>query len=265
METAVLPIVAAVPADVRAASALGGRVAHLAYEVDPARALIRRRADLSARGGLMVLSDQTGAPAERDEAADVGALCQMIVRICAEHDFEGVVADFETPAHGRLEQLVAECAPILEAKGLALYVSAEYAHCARTCRVVFPCAPVSGSVRECLAAARERYEGRRLAPEWQRLACDIALPKGAGRGAPLTPQALAQRMAGRQVFFSQELCAHYFTYKSASGETHFVLYDDGQSLLKKLRLAAGFGIGEGFFLYPEVAELFAAGELARRG
>ncbi|MDR2671502.1 MAG: hypothetical protein LBC26_07265 [Oscillospiraceae bacterium] len=265
MEAAVSPIVAAVPADARAASAMGVRVAHLAYDVDPACGLMRRRAELSARGGLMVLSDRAGGPAGQGAADGVGALCQAVVQTCAAHAFEGVVADFETPGHGRLEQFVAECAPVLEAKGLALYVSAEYAHCTRACRVVFPCAPVSGSVRDCLTAARERYGGRRLAPEWERLMCDITLPKAAGPGARLTPRALARLTAGRQVFFSQELCAHYLTYKGASGETHFVLYDDGQSLLKKLRLAAGLGVGEGFFLYPEVAELFAAGELAPRG
>jgi hypothetical protein len=264
VEAAVSPIVAAVPADVRAASALGVRVAHLAYDVDPAYGLVRRRADLSARGGLMVLSDRAGGPAGQDATDGVSALCQAVMRTCAAHAFEGVVADFETPGHGRLEQFVAECAPVLEAKGLVLYVSAGYAHCTRACRVVFPCAPVSGSVRDCLTTARERYEGRRLAPDWERLMCDVTLPK-AGPGARLTPRALARLTVGRQVFFSQELCTHYFTYKDASGETHFVLYDDGQSLLKKLRLAAGLGVSEGFFLYPEVAELFAAGELAPRG
>lgn len=39
------------------------------------------------------------------------------------------------------------------------------------------------------------------------------------------------------VFFSQDLCARYFTY-TRNGETHFVLYDDADTLSQKLRTGA---------------------------
>ncbi|MDD3347359.1 hypothetical protein [Oscillibacter sp.] len=56
------------------------------------------------------------------------------------------------------------------------------------------------------------------------------------------------------VFFSQDLCARYFTYvKDASA--HFVLFDDADTLRQKLRIGAGMGFNAAFFMWPEVRDL----------
>lgn len=39
------------------------------------------------------------------------------------------------------------------------------------------------------------------------------------------------------VFFSHELCARYFTYMSRESGAHFVLFDDRDTLRKKLEVA----------------------------
>ena len=76
----------------------------------------------------------------------------------------------------------------------------------------------------------------------------------------LTPEELAslRERCGAAVFFSEELCARYFTYRTGS-ENHYVLFDDAQTLRKKAALAENRGIREGFFMLPEVADI--AGEL----
>ena len=56
------------------------------------------------------------------------------------------------------------------------------------------------------------------------------------------------------VFFSPDLCAHYFTYMSRETGAHFILFDDGESLEKKRTLAQELGISRFFLLYPEIAE-----------
>ena len=58
-----------------------------------------------------------------------------------------------------------------------------------------------------------------------------------------------------RVHFSQELCAHYFTYMSRETGAHFILFDDENSLRKKRELAREVGIQRFFWLYPEVEEL----------
>ena len=56
------------------------------------------------------------------------------------------------------------------------------------------------------------------------------------------------------VFFSDALCARYFTY-TQRGEAHFVLFDDADTLNQKLRLGAGMGFAAAFFMWPEVRDI----------
>ena len=44
------------------------------------------------------------------------------------------------------------------------------------------------------------------------------------------------------VFFSQELCARYFTYMSRESGGHFVLFDDGETLVKKMEVSQKLGV-----------------------
>ena len=72
----------------------------------------------------------------------------------------------------------------------------------------------------------------------------------------MTGEALTALMDARapSVFFSQDLCARYFTYVRET-ETHFVLYDDADTLLQKIRIGGSLGIGTAFLMYPEVQDL----------
>ena len=50
------------------------------------------------------------------------------------------------------------------------------------------------------------------------------------------------------VFYSRELCARYFTYMSRDSGAHFVLFDDGETLARKVEAARQLGIHT--FLIP---------------
>ena len=81
-----------------------------------------------------------------------------------------------------------------------------------------------------------RGGGGRLALDVERLRMDFSLPARNGRGRPLTAGELRELLDRESpaVFFSQDLCARYFTY-TRDGETHFVLFDDADTLRQKLR------------------------------
>lgn len=85
---------------------------------------------------------------------------------------------------------------------------------------------------------------------------DFSLPSPTGQGTPLTGQELARLMEREApaVFFSPELCARYFTY-TRSGETHFILFDDGETLRRKLRAAASLGCAAAFLMWPEIQDI----------
>ena len=57
------------------------------------------------------------------------------------------------------------------------------------------------------------------------------------------------------VFYSGDLCARYFTTTAENGESRFILFDDADTLRRKIRLGQELGIGAGFLMYPEVEDL----------
>ena len=59
---------------------------------------------------------------------------------------------------------------------------------------------------------------------------------------------------GAAVFFSEELCANYFSY-TAQGRAHFILFDTAETLRCKLRLGRERGMETAFLMYPEVSDL----------
>ena len=56
------------------------------------------------------------------------------------------------------------------------------------------------------------------------------------------------------VYFSRELMAKYFTYSAGNG-THFVLFDDAETLRQKVKLAQNLGIQTAFLMFPEISDL----------
>lgn len=106
------------------------------------------------------------------------------------------------------------------------------------------CAAISGGnfVQRLQEAAAGRDRAGGLALDVQRLRMDFTLPAQSGEGRPLSGLEL-QDLLDREspsVFFSQDLCARYFTY-ARDGETHFVLFDDADTLSQKLRTGGNMG------------------------
>ena len=112
---------------------------------------------------------------------------------------------------------------------------------------------LSAAALNALAELCRRFGAQRLALDLACVRADFSLPAPYGDGAALSAQQLAALRGQRPVFFSPELCARYFTY-GEGGMTHFVLFDDADTLRRKMSLAAELGIGTGFLSLPESAE-----------
>ena len=81
-------------------------------------------------------------------------------------------------------------------------------------------------------------------------------PAAAAKERRSPPEELAslRERCGAAVFFSEELCANYFSY-TAQGRAHFVLFDTAETLRCKLRLGRERGMETAFLMYPEVSDL----------
>ena len=225
-------------------------LAHVAYRIGPGPALLRQNLLLQTKGGLLCVSDR-----EAPFIDNPGELRDAVLRECGRRSYTGVLLDFEAAPTPDRRAFIAALAPALAASRRTLFLPERYAGDGG---VALICTAVSGgSFSQYLQEAAAQAGGAgRLALDVQRLRMDFRLPARSGEGEPLSGEELARLMERENpvVFFSQDLCARYFTY-TREGETHFVLFDDADTLNQKLRLGAGMGFAAAFFMWPEVRDL----------
>lgn len=246
------------PAELPSCRALRVPHVHIAYAIGDNGRLMCSGLPRDLRGGLLGLSDRCRSPLN----AVSSPLCRALTQECLARRFGGVFADFEgEPREDRLAFL-SQLGAVLERNGRRLFVPERFAVPGA---IVLICTAVSGgTLRERLSDACAQYGAQSVALDCQRLAMDFLLPCRTGEGTPLTREELQAllRKSGSPPFFSDELCANYFSFQDG-GRTHFVLFDTARTLLCKLRLGRERGIETAFFMYPEVddllPELFPAG------
>lgn len=234
----------------------GLTLGHLAYRVGRGPHLFRSGAQIPLRGGLMVMDSQGF-----DGQGQPEPFCQEVVRECAARGFSGVICDFEGRPLPLLEQVLAQLDEALARRGLVLHVPEAYGPCVKKGRVLISSALSGGSLSQRLAEAIQRWGGSdHVTLAVERCAEDFFLPSPTGSGRPMSREELRRCLEERapSVFFSNELCAHYFTYMHRDSGAHFVLFDDGGSILKKLQVAHSLGIRQAVAAYPEVDDLMPA-------
>ena len=178
----------------------------------------------SLQGGALLLTGWDGV--WRDTAA------QGILRECRARQYGAVIVPFPDPS------LVQTLAPPLYRAG----------------RVLVCTALSGGDMEERLTRCCRAFGADRIVLDLQRLRMDFPLPCPSGEGVYLTGEQLAQRQRGRAVFYSRTLGARYFTYRSGSG-TRFVLFDDGDTLRRKIALGRQLGITRGLLALPECGDI----------
>lgn len=245
-------ILTAPPNQSRAALRFGLPVAHTAYRVGGGPHLFRANMPISVRGGLMAL-DCVGF----DGRGEAGPFCQEVLRECSARGYDGILCDFEGRPIPLLGEIVRTLASLTQKRGWPLYVTEAYGGSADSAKVLISSALSGGSLAQRLTEAVQRYGQDRVALAVERVAEDFYLPSPSGQGQPLSLEELRRLMEERSpsVFFSTELCAHYFTYMSRENGAHFVLFDDAGSIRKKLQVARGLGIRQAVLSYPQVEDL----------
>jgi len=245
---------AATPEKFREAIRYTERIAHVAYRIGRDGRLTRRNLLARTRGGIMVLGDQ-----ECGTIQDCAMLCREVWRECGNRGFGGVVADFERePAPDRIAFLEA-MGRILSRNHMRLFVPEIYGSSVPQAYVLICTALSGGVLQQRLEEAAQTFGQRRLALDLQRLRMAFPLPCPTGEGRPMTGEELERMLQTKQpaVFYSADLCAKYFT-NTQNGEGEFVLFDDADTIRKKIQIGREIGIKAGFLMYPETEDLLPA-------
>ena len=224
---------------------------HVACRIGEGGHLFSRPLPPRLRGGLLALSDKNAPPLPQPMP-----LCRELLYLCTQRRFSGVVLDFEQPYRNDLSMLCRQLERTLLPAGYRLFVPESYAAATSHATILLCTAISGGKLEERIAEAATQFSPQRLALDLQRLAMEFPLPCPTGNGTPLSLNELRQKMAGRPVFFSSELCARYFT-RTENGVTTFTLFDDGDTMARKLSLAEDIGIKEALLMLPETEDLLA--------
>lgn len=123
---------------------------------------------------------------------------------------------------------------------------------------VLSSAVTGGSFRDYIQEYTTAY--RHPAMELELLQHDFALPCESFCGNALSKQAFDDLLSSLHpsCYYSQELCAAYFSYIDPDGGSHFVLYDDERTLTQKLNFAISAGITVYFGDLPMLTPHFKA-------
>ena len=240
------------PSDSQAASGYHRLLAHAAYRIGEDSSLLRRNLPLQSRGGLLCISDRN-APLLRDPHT----LCSGILRECSRRNYQGILLDFEKPLTPDRVAFIRQLEQALRSARRTLYLPESCADIAPGA-VGLICTALSGGTLEqrLTDAIEHRGHAEQLALYVQRLRMDFTLPARSGEGVSLSRevfQALLQREKP-SIFFSPELCARYFTY-TQNDTLHFVLFDDTETLRRKVALGSALGFSSAFFLWQEIADI----------
>lgn len=227
-------------------------VGHMAYRIAPNGTLLSANG-FSQQGGMMVLCDPF-------HAGNMQHLIAVAIRECHRRNFTGVIYLFEGQCGATQRNFLRLFSQQLAQHHLAFFVPAQYASFVPNAFFLVSSALSGGNLELQLRQTAETHGGGNTVLAIERVAEDFPLPALNGNGKKINPlelQQMKQRLAPT-TFFSPELCMRYFTYRNEQGNLHLVLFDDEDTICKKMELAQHFSISHTIFLWEEIVPWISA-------
>jgi hypothetical protein len=240
------------PAETSRASQAGFPLCHMAYRIGRGFRLYRSGIGINVRNGSMLLSDY-GLGKSEPFSSD---LIRDLKRECDLRNYSAIVCDFENGDNEMLKSFLGEADGYFPRLGVDLYVHESYAKSAPRAKILIPTDVSGGSFPNYLSRAVEEYSADRIALFFDPVCIDFIMPSPSGDRDRIPRSKIAELMRKHSSisYYSHELCSYYFTYRDENRQSHFVLFDDERSMLKKIGAAMQAGFKEAFVLYDDAKD-----------
>lgn len=192
------------------------------------------------RGQIMGIESMTGAV-----EGDVEYFCKQVMGQVERYGYGGVSCLFPYDGKGAVISVVQQLEKECRGKGLDFLVPEEFGDVVQWGKIFISTALSGGTLEGRFKTAMETYGARRVVMDIECMGEDFLLPAPRGCGEAVTREEIRQRIQREQanVFFSQELCARYFTYQNRENSLRFVLFDDEGTVREKIANSKRWGLG----------------------
>lgn len=234
--------------EIKAAEASGYPCVHLIYKISQSGILQRIPTFVSPRRNLMGVYDDDGL-----KTCDIDKLTRDITNEINRRNYSGIVLDFQPDKTdpGQTEKLCT----LLAQRKILHFLPIELAQLSNSAKIIVPTSVSGGSIHEMLMTTIEKYTSERVCIEIVRGRNDFIMPSYKPEGTFINNTDFNKIIKEHDpiTFFSSQLGCKYFTYRT-SDCTHFVLYDDTDTAIYKLKLSESLGIYAVFIMYSEWGE-----------
>ncbi len=218
---------------------------HLIYRVGNGGMLQRAQTNISSRKSLMGIYDSGGFG-----SAEAEKLSKDIMLELSKRNYNGVLLDFSPNGSDVLK--VQRLCELLIRKNITVFMPYELSSLSNEAKIIVPMSVSGGSLKEMLESVTERIPPQRLCVEIRRSCNDFTMPSYDTDGKQINSEQLQKIMSDHSPipYFSEVLGCKYFTYR-INGESHFILFDDFDTAVYKLRLASSLNLFAAFIIYSE--------------
>lgn len=214
--------------------------APMAYRIGTGLTLQRFASLPDLRGGILGIAGGSTHPAGK---GNIQLFCRQVQRECIQRGAMGFWLELDPRPDQDVKGLLSALDSMAQNARLGLWVPEWCGQYAPHGSVLVSSALSGGTLRSRLTDAQHTFGTERVTLAIEPMAEDFTLPSPNGRGRLLEPGELQRLMntLHPNVFYSSELCAHYFTFLQ-KGVPHFVLFDNSGSIRKKYALAQQLGL-----------------------
>lgn len=241
------PIIAAAGADAKAVRSAKLTCLHLCSALTPSGSFSALRHPLTTSGDWLGILDQGGTV--RSPEAFAASACSLAQsRSC-----QGILAEFTRPALSDTVSALDQYAARLH---LSCIVPLSQQEHAPNSLYFVDTAISGGSLKQRLLQLMAQYGSDSLVIQLVRSCAAFPIPSADADGIPLRPSDIdiLCQTYGAVPFFSHELCAKYFTYTD-TGQPHFVLFDDNETMRAKRELLNTLGLHQQLLTFSDANAL----------